>query len=109
MDPITLATISSAVSVLAMECAKGIASATGKDLWGKIKSLFGWQTEPPPSELAESIASELQKDPKRAAQILTLLKQTANTGSFSAPLVSKIDAKKVIVADKIDIHGNLNM
>jgi hypothetical protein len=109
MDPVTLATVTAAVSVLATECAKGIASSAGKDLWGKIKSLFGWQSEPQPSELAGSIASELQKDPRRAGEVLALLKQVGSANSFSASLVDKIDAEKVIAAQQINVAGDLNM
>ena len=44
MDPVILAVITSAVTLLASESLKGAASAAGRDAWGRIKALFGWQS-----------------------------------------------------------------
>ena len=109
MDPITLATVTSAVSVLGMECAKGMAGVAGKDLWDKIKSRLGFQGEPKTSELAQSVASRLASDEKLAAEIVALLKEHAGTGSSAGALVGSIDAEKVVVATRIDPHGDFNM
>ena len=40
MDPITLATVTAGVAVLATEYTKGIASEAAKSTWNKIKALF---------------------------------------------------------------------
>jgi len=108
MDPITLATITSAVTVLASECAKGIAGEAGKDIWIKIKALFKWKDEPPPPRLSENIAKELQNQPAVALDVVELLKRNANLISAAA-LVSNITAEKVVVAQKIDVQGDFNI
>ena len=46
MEPLTLATLTAAVTVLATEVGKGAAAEAGKSAWGKIKSLFKWSAEP---------------------------------------------------------------
>lgn len=108
MDPVTLATITSAVTVLATECSKGIAAEAGKDLWAKIKALLEWKDEPPPSQLSEKIATELQNQPSVALQIVELLKNNAKSISAGA-LVTNLTAEKVVVAQRIDVHGPLNI
>lgn len=45
MEPLTLATLTGAVTVLASEVGKGIASEAGKSAWGRIKSLFNWSAD----------------------------------------------------------------
>jgi len=83
MDPITLATVTSAATVLATEVAKGAAGEAGKDVWTKIKSLLGWKAEPAPAELAPSIAATLLEQPALAEQLAPLLQQRA-AGSAAA-------------------------
>ena len=51
MEPLTLATLTSAVTVLALEVGKGPAAEAGKSAWGKIKSLFRWSAEPAEADL----------------------------------------------------------
>ena len=108
MDPVTLATITSAVTVLASECAKGAAGEAGKDIWGKIKALFTWKDDPPLSSLSEKIAKEIQGDPSVAAQIVELLKSDAGSGN-AGTLVSNITAKKVVVAQSIHVQRDFQM
>lgn len=101
MDPITLATVTSAVTVLATEFAKGTVSEAAKDTWSKIKSLLGFKKDPQPDELALAIAQRLKDDGELVKQIVLLL-QSQQTGTSSA-LVGSIDAEKVVVAKKIDV------
>ena len=109
MEPITLATLTAAVTVLATECAKGFAGEAGKSLWSQVKSLLGWgQAEPPPAELADRVARQLQKDPAAAKQLVELLQQTPEAGDAST-LVGHIDAEKVVVAGKIEVQGDFKM
>lgn len=108
MDPVTLATITSAVTVLANECAKEIAGEAGKAIWDKVKSSLGWNKEPPMQDIPERIAHELQSNPQLASQIVDLLKSAANASSAKA-LVSNLKAEKVVVAGTIDVKGNFTM
>ena len=100
MDPVTLATMTSALTVLALEVGKGIAGEAGKSAWGKIKSLFQWSADPTEADLSVDIAKALQANEALARQVVEIL-QTQSTGTASA-LVGTINAEKVVVADKID-------
>jgi hypothetical protein len=108
MDPVTLATITSGVTVLASEVVKGAAGEAGKELWRKIKSLFKWKDEPPLADLAKNIAEELQKDPRVASQIVELLRTDAKLENAGV-LVSNINAEKVLVAGTIHVEGDFHM
>jgi hypothetical protein len=109
MDPITIATITAGVSVLASECAKGIAGEAGKDIWAKIKSALGWTSEPKFSDLAPAVAAQLSADKQLAAKIVTLLQQKADSTSLAGVLVGKVDAEKVVIAHHIQVSGDFNM
>ena len=100
MEPVTLATLTGAVTVLASEVGKGIAGEAGKNAWSKIKSLFKWSAEPAEADLSADIAKALQANEALARQIVELL-QAQSTGTASK-LVGTINAEKVVVADKID-------
>jgi hypothetical protein len=100
MDPIVLATLTSGATVLAAECAKGAASEAGKDVWTKIKSLFGWKKEPQLMQLAPTIAQRLQADADLARKLVDLLQQ--DRAGTASTLVGTINADKVVVARKID-------
>lgn len=104
MEPITLAAVTSAVTVLASEVGKGMASEAGKSAWNKIKSLFKWSAEPNEADLSIAVAQALQTNEALSRQIVEIL-QARQAGTASA-LVGRIDAEKVVVADKI---GILNM
>jgi hypothetical protein len=99
MDPITIAAVTSAVTVLGTKVAEGAASEAGKTLWGSIKGLFGWTSEPPLAEIAMRAAECLRDHPEHAAQVIQLLQQDKGAVGM---LVGKIDADKVVVAQKID-------
>lgn len=92
MDPIT--TVTAALTVLAAECAKGAASEIGKNAWEKIKSLFGWKTEPAPAQLPADIEQRLQKDDALLGQVLELLRKQP-TGTASV-MIGSIIAKNVV-------------
>ncbi len=109
MDPITLATVTSAVTVLATECVKGVAGSAGKDLWTRIKGLLGWTSDPKLPELAPAIAERLQQNEELARQIVVLLKDSQIAGTSATPLVGNIDAEKVVVASHLEIAGDFIM
>lgn len=101
IDPITLATISSAVSVLGNEFLKGVAGEAGKTTWAKIKALLDWQSDPKVEEIPHAVATALTQSPQLAEEIVKLLK-SAETGGASA-MVGSIHAEggKVVVAQNI--------
>ena len=101
IDPIALASITSAVSVLGNEFFKGVAGEAGKSTWAKIKTLFNWQSDPKPEDIPHTVATALNSSPELAGQVLALLKKD-QTGSPSA-MVGNIHAEngKVVVAQTI--------
>ncbi len=107
MDPITLATVTAALTTLGVEVPKGAASAGGKDLWGKVKSLFGWGADPAPSEMAPAIAHRLENDDALVQTLVGLLKaQPAGTAS---QLVGSIQAERVVAAQHVNVAGDFQM
>jgi hypothetical protein len=99
-DPITIAMITAAVSVLGNEYLKGIASEAGKNTWQKVKSLFGWESEPEVSDVASQVARKLHASPELVQQVWELLKSNKDAGTASA-MVGKIEAEKVVVSQII--------
>ena len=105
MDPIILATATSALTLLGTESAKGLASQAGKDLWSKAKGLMGWTTEPDAPELPRAIATQLQNDEALLAQVIKLLadaKAPDSSVQMAASLVGTLTAEKVVVGQKIE-------
>ena len=100
-DPIALASITSAVAVLATEYLKGVATDAGKSTWLGIKSLLGWASDPAPAEIPEKVANALTASPETADKLLALLK-AEHIGAASS-LVGKIEASggKIVVANTI--------
>ncbi|MBT9333000.1 hypothetical protein [Paracidobacterium acidisoli] len=110
MDPITLATATSALTVLGTECAKGLASEAGKDVWSKAKSLLGWTKEPEPDQLPQVIATKLHGDEELLSQALKLLADAPardQSTQIASSLVGNLKSEKTIVAQKID--GDITM
>ncbi|WP_148282418.1 hypothetical protein [Corallococcus coralloides] len=103
MDPVTLATVTSAITVLGTKVAEGVVGEASKTLWERVLKTFGWSSTPPTEQLAQTTATHLQAHPEQAAQALSILKQ--DTGSVGM-LVGRIDAEKVIIAQNIQ---NINM
>lgn len=107
MEPITLATMTAAVTVLATEAAKSLAGEAGKSLWEEIKGRLGFTSDPKPDDLAVEVALKLDGDEAAAKDVLKLLKGgKANGGT---PLVGRIDAEKVIVQRIGSVRGDLNI
>src|SRR5436190_22408681 len=97
MEPVILATVTAAITVLATECAKGLAGQAGKDAWGKIKSLFGWSKDPNPADLSTQIAARLAEDRALAPAVLEILRTGAGAGT-ATQLVQHLKATKSIIA-----------
>jgi|ERR1700761_791381 len=106
IDAIVLSSITAAVSVLGNEFAKGIASEAGKSTWASVKTLLGWKSDPPVTDIPQEVASALEVSPEISEQLLQLLKQN-NVGAASS-LVGKIEVSggKVVIANSIQ---NLTM
>lgn len=101
LEPVSMAVITSAVTLLGNEYMKGVASEAGKATWTAIKSLFGWASDPSPADIPEKVAAALTTSPEIADELLNILK-TMNAGTPSA-MVERIDAQggKIIVANTI--------
>ncbi|WIG93536.1 hypothetical protein [Myxococcus sp. SDU36] len=98
MDPVTLATVTSAITVLGTKVAEGLASGAGKSIWESVLKIFKWDAAPPVDGLAQATAEHLQAHPNHVAQTIQVLRQ--DTGSVGM-LVGRIDAEKVVVAQSI--------
>lgn len=110
MDPLTLATLTSAVTVLASEVGKGIASEAGKSAWAGIKSLFKWSSEPVEQDLPVNIARSLEANEALARQVVEILK-SQQTGTAST-LVGAISVEKgsiTVVQTNIGTISNKNV
>lgn len=108
MDPVTLASITSALTVLGTECGKGVASNAGKDLWNRVKAMMNWKKEPDLQELPATIAEQLRNDRNLASNVIKLLQKNQLAGTAST-LVRNIDAEKVIVIQNMQVDGDFNM
>ena len=102
IDPVALATITSAVTVLGSDYAKGIATEAGKASWAGIKGLFKWHEDPAPAEVPAKVATALTASPELAAALLELLKK--DSGGAAAALVGNLqnNGGKVVIGAKID-------
>jgi len=107
IDPVALSSITSAVAVLGNEYLKGVASEAGKATWAGVKSLLGWNMDPPLHEIPQKVTEAIAASPIAAAKLLELLQ--SNKGSAPAALVGNIEARggNVVVANTIitnDFH-----
>ena len=109
MEPVTLAVVTSACTVLAKEVAKGAASEAGKSLWNKISSrLFSNSKENPGSEeIPAKIALKLKDDEELLDELIKLLKSNSEAGSSSS-IVQNTDKIININQPKIE-KGGLNI
>lgn len=110
MDPITLATATSALTLLGTECAKGAAAETGKDIWLRAKKLLGWTKEPEANELPKAIATKLNGDEELLSQIVDLLAKAPVpdlSTQIAGSLVGNLRSEKTVVAQKIE--GGITM
>ena len=100
MDPVTLATVTAALTLLGTECAKGVASQAGKDIWSKAKSILGWAKDPDAQELPKAIATKLNTDQVLVGQIVALLQEAKAADSsvqMVGTLVGTLTTEKAVV------------
>ena len=110
MDPVSLATVTAALTVLATECGNGVAGDAGEEVWAIAKSLMGWESDPNPADLAASIATKLSSDDKLAVQIVDLMKSTTDSADNAAALVSRVESdRNTVIAPRIDVKGGVGM
>lgn len=105
MDPVALATVTSAVTLLATEAGKGVAGEAAKDLWGQIRKRLGLAKEPSKEELAPAVAHALAADDAAASDVVRLLQQHAGQAGDAASLVGRIDAEKVVYIANQTVFG----
>jgi hypothetical protein len=102
LDPVALSSLTAAVSVLANESLKGIASEIGKTAWARIKGLLGWASDPAPAEIPDKIAKAVATSPEIAEKLLELLKSN-QTGTATALVGTlQVSGGKVVVAGHIN-------
>ena len=100
MEPVTLATLTSGATVLALEVAKGAASEAGKNAWERIKSLFNWSAEPAEKDLSTDIARALEANESLARQVVEIF--AANPGAGTIGLDGKmLDKPHLTQAEQI--------
>ncbi len=109
MDPVILATVTSAILLIATEVMKGAAGDAGKTLWSNIKGMFGWSQDPSLPDLAPQIATRLAKDPELTKKLVELLQKHPEESPMASTLVGKIDAQKVVVVGTMNVSGDFNM
>ncbi len=105
MEPVTLAMITSAATVLASEVGKGTASEAGKSAWGRVKSLFNWSAEPAEADLTDAIKRALEANEVLACQVVEIL--NAQPKDSASSLVGKISVDKGKVTVANTITGNI--
>jgi len=100
IEPAALAAIAASVSAVGNEYFKGVASEAGKATWIAVKSLFGWTSDPAPSEIPGKVTAALDASPALAEKLLPLLKSDASASA----IVGKIEVSggKVVVAQIIN-------
>lgn len=74
MEPISLATVTTAVVTLAIDAAKELAPQLTKDTWAQIKKMLGWDTEPLRGDLAPKVAQRLMTDESLALKVIEAIK-----------------------------------
>ncbi len=98
LDPITLATITSAVTLFGTKVLEGLGGEAAKTAWDRVTKVFGWQETPNAADLARATAEHLQANPQHAASVVQLLQQQ---GGNVGMLVGHIEAERVLVAHTI--------
>lgn len=102
IDSLALSSLTAAVSVLANEYLKGMATDAGKATWNHIKSLLGWASDPTLSEIPSKVADAAVSSPEITEKLLELLKGN-QTGAATA-LVGKLE----VSGGKVVVAGNIN-
>lgn len=101
IDPVVLASITSAVSVLGSDYLKGFATEAGKASWTGVKALLGWTSDPEPAEIPAAVCNAVVASPEIAQKLLHLLK--SDQSGIPSAMVGKIKASggKIVVANTI--------
>ena len=103
MDPITLATVTSAVVNLALEAAKDLAPTAFKDTWEQVKQWLGFSTEPAHEELAPKVAACLKDSESLTIKILEAVRKLP--ANSSTRLLGSVQVTNGQVQVNVTIHG----
>jgi hypothetical protein len=96
MDPVTLETVTTALSFVGHEVAKGSASEAGKALWKKVRDLLGWKSDPPEAAIPQAVAQGIVDQPDLLEKLLSLVEKQADSGALA--IVQNLRAKNAFVA-----------
>lgn len=106
MDPISLATVTSAVVNLALESGKELASDITKDTWTQIKEWLGWDSAPSHEQIAPAIATKLADDSELANRVTALIKDRPST--LATTLVASLRLEKGSITTVYKNTGTIN-
>jgi len=107
MDIVLFASLTTSLTFLAKEVAKGFANESGKSLWNKVSNkLFpSKNVDPNSDDLAAKIALVLKDNPKLVNELADEIK-SSSIGT-SASIIQQ--AEKIINIDKQDIQGDFTI
>jgi hypothetical protein len=107
-DPVTLATVTTALTHLALKALDGTLGEAGKALWNTITQKLGWSTVPTADSLPTAIATQLKDNAALTSELVALLEANPEVGTASA-IVGHIQARNVITAGTLNNPGTINM
>ena len=108
LDPVALASITSAISIVGNDYLKGVATEAGKASWEGIKALLGWASDPALAEIPEKVSNAVATSPEITEKLLHLLKR--DSSGAASRLISRLEVSggKVVVANTI-VTGHFQM
>ncbi len=109
MDPVTLATVTAALTALGTEAAKATAAEAGKNAWAAVRRLFGWSKDPPKPSLAPTIARQLKARPDLVAAAVEILSDPGLGTPAALAGQIQVKAGKVVIASTITVGGDFKM
>ncbi|HET6763959.1 MAG TPA: hypothetical protein VFH27_09805 [Longimicrobiaceae bacterium] len=109
MDPVTLATVTAGATILASDCAKGIATEAGKDLWARVKRALKIGADPAPGELAPTLAARMLADEAATREVITLLQANVGGIGSAGAIVGNVSADKLVVIHTQHVAGDFNL
>jgi hypothetical protein len=78
MDPITIATVTAAATVIGVSVLRGTAPDADKAAWDELQEVFGWDKQPTTDDLSATIAYQLINEEDVAGQVVYIIKTNAD-------------------------------